>query len=187
MTITVIVACSVAIAALLIVIFIIAVWARPSQFRIARAGTIDAPSPLVHANIDDFHRWQAWSPWAKLDPTAKNSYDGPSSGTGAGFGWDGNGKVGAGHMTIVASLPHRITIRLDFFRPFKATNTAEFTITAVGAQTQVTWAMSGHAPFMLKAMCLLFFDQDKLIGTMFEQGLANLKTISEKTASIGSV
>jgi len=120
MTITVIVACSVAIAALLIVIFIIAVWARPSQFRIARAGTIDAPSPLVHANIDDFHRWQAWSPWAKLDPTAKNSYDGPSSGTGAGFGWDGNGKVGAGHMTIVASLPHRITIRLDFFRPFKA-------------------------------------------------------------------
>jgi hypothetical protein len=177
-----IIAVIVTILVLLIVIFIIAVWTRPSQFRIARAATIDAPAPAVHANINDFHRWQAWSPWAKLDPGAKNSYDGPASGTGAGFGWDGNGKVGAGHMTIVASAPNRITIRLDFTRPFTATNTAEFTIAAVGAQTQVTWAMSGHAPFMMKAMCLLFFDQDKLIGTMFEQGLANLKDISEKTA-----
>ena len=49
---------------------------QPSEFRIERSATIAAPAPAVFAQVNDFHNWQAWSPWAKLDPTAKNSFEG---------------------------------------------------------------------------------------------------------------
>jgi Polyketide cyclase / dehydrase and lipid transport len=69
---------------------------RPSEFRIERSTTIAAPAPAVFAQVNDFHNWQAWSPWAKLDPDVKNSYEGASAGKGAVFAWAGNSKVGEG-------------------------------------------------------------------------------------------
>jgi hypothetical protein len=170
------------VAALVIILFLIAVASRPAHFRIARAATIGAPLATVHANIDDFHRWQQWSPWAKLDPAAKATFDGPASGLGAAFAWDGNSKVGAGRMTITDATPTHIRIRLEFARPFTATNTADFTLSPDGPATQVTWAMSGPSPFFLRAMCMLFFNQEKMVGGMFEEGLANLKKLSETPA-----
>ena len=45
----------------------------------------------------------AWSPWAKIDPAAKITFEGPPAGTGAGYTWAGNNKVGEGRMTITDS------------------------------------------------------------------------------------
>jgi hypothetical protein len=78
--------------------------------------------------VNDFHNWEAWSPWAKLDPAAKATFEGPSAGTGAIFKWAGNKEVGEGSMTITESRPSDlIRIKLEFLRPFEATNSAEFT------------------------------------------------------------
>jgi len=35
------------------------------------------------AEIVDFHRWTAWSPWEDLDPDLQRSYSGPDAGTGS--------------------------------------------------------------------------------------------------------
>ena len=48
-----------------------------------------------------------------------------------------------------------------------------------GEATTVTWAMHGPANFISKLMGM-FFDMDKMIGSDFEAGLANLKSIAEK-------
>ncbi len=48
----------------------------------------------MFANINDFHAWEAWSPWAKLDPNMTASYSGPTSGPGAAYAWNGNSDVG---------------------------------------------------------------------------------------------
>ena len=71
-----------------------------------------------------------------------------------------------------------LQFRLDFEKPFKATNTAEFTFQADGNQTQVTWTMTGKNDFMGKIMSLLM-NCDKMVGGQFEQGLASLKSIAE--------
>ena len=73
------------------------------------------------------------------------------------------------------SAPSKIVIKLDFFTPFEAHNTAEFTMLPQGDATNVTWAMHGPAPFMSKVM-QVFMNIDNMIGKDFEAGLANLKT-----------
>src|SRR5438270_2206551 len=80
----------------LIIIFVIVVALQPAQYRVTRAATISAPPSDVFPRINDFHNWEAWSPWAKLDPTARNTFEGAPSGAGAIFTWSGNDKVGQG-------------------------------------------------------------------------------------------
>ena len=62
---------------------------RPSDFRVERSAVVSAPAPVVFAQVNDLHNWDAWSPWAKLDPAAKQTFDGPRAGTGAAFAWAG--------------------------------------------------------------------------------------------------
>ncbi|HEY2083535.1 MAG TPA: SRPBCC family protein, partial [Verrucomicrobiae bacterium] len=160
--------------AVLVVLLAIIVALRPADFRITRTGRISAPVGVVFDNVNDFHRWAAWSPWAKMDPNAKNTFAGPAAGPGSSMEWAGNNKVGAGRMTILESRPNEaIQIKLEFFRPFKATHLAEFTFKPEGNQTAVTWTMTGKNNFMGKAFTLLM-NCDKMIGSQFEQGLANL-------------
>ena len=153
---------------------------RPDDFTVTRKAAIAAPAADVFAQVNDFHNWQNWSPWAKIDPNAKNTYSGPAAGTGAGFAWEGNGKIGAGNMTITESrAPELIRMRLEFLKPFKAVNATEFTFTPEGGKTLVSWTMAGKANFMSKAMGL-FMDCDKMVGKQFDQGLAQIAAIVEK-------
>src|SRR4029450_3396274 len=114
--------------AAIVVIFVIVVALQPADFRVERTTTIAAPQAELFEQVNDFHKWDAWSPWAKLDPACKNTFGGAPAGKGATFAWDGNKKVGAGGRAIRASQPNNlIRINLEFLRPFKATNTTEFT------------------------------------------------------------
>jgi hypothetical protein len=164
--------------AVLVVLFVVVVSLRPSEFRVGRSATMGAPPDVVFPHVNNLHNWEAWSPWAKLDPAAKTTYEGPLSGVGAVFGWSGNNKIGEGRMTIIESRPNDLVrFRLEFFRPFKGTNTAEFTFEPKGPQTLVTWTMFGPNSFMGKAMGL-FINCDKMVGNQFEQGLAQLNSVS---------
>jgi uncharacterized protein YndB with AHSA1/START domain len=155
---------------------------QPSEFRIERSATIAAPAPAVFAQVNDFHNWEAWSPWAKLDPAAKNSFEGAPAGKGAAFSWAGNSKVGEGRMTITESRPSELVrIKLEFLKPFEATNTAEFTFKPEGERTAVTWSMYGHNNFIGRAIGL-FVNMDKALGGEFEKGLASMKSVAEASA-----
>ena len=165
--------------AAIVVLFVAVVAMQPSEFRIVRSGTIAAPASDVFAQVNDFHNWMAWSPWEKLDPALQRTHDGAPAGAGAIYSWSGNNKVGEGTMTLTESRPNElIRIKLEFRRPFKATNTSEFTFKPDGNQTVVTWSMSGRNNFMSKAFCL-FMNMDKLVGGDFEKGLANMKSVVE--------
>jgi hypothetical protein len=173
--------------AIIIVIVVIAIAAvlayaatRPDTFRIQRAIDIKAPPSPIFALINDFQQWRGWSPWEKVDPDLKRTYAGPPSGRGAVYEWQGNRNVGQGRMEIVESTaPSKILIKLDFLKPFEAHNTAEFTLTPKGDTTNVSWAMHGPNLFIGKVMSV-FMSMDKMVGTQFEQGLANMKATAEK-------
>ena len=171
------------IVATLIVILAIFIATRPNSFAVKRSATIPAPPAIVFPHVNDLHLWQAWSPWAKLDPNAKNTFTGAPSGTGASMSWVGNNKVGQGRMTIADSRANEfIRFNLEFFKPFKATNTAEFTFQSQGGGTLVTWNMSGKNNFMGKLFSLLI-NCDKMVGSQFDQGLANLSEVTTSTST----
>jgi len=165
---------------LAVVVFLVVAALQPADFKITRSAVIAAPPAAVFEQVNDYHKWQAWSPWAKMDPAMKQTYEGPASGTGASYSWAGNSKVGEGRMTITDSQPAKlVAMRLEFLKPFAATNTADFTFVPEGNGTKVTWAMTGKNNFMAKA-CGLIMNMDKLVGADFEKGLSNLKEIAEK-------
>ena len=57
--------------AVIIVVLAVIVALQPSEFRVARSATISAPAPAVFAQVNDFHKWEAWNPWGKIDPAMK--------------------------------------------------------------------------------------------------------------------
>ncbi len=110
----------------------------------------------------------------------KRTYGGAEKGKGAVYEWEGNKKIGKGRMEITeANPPGKVTIKLDFLKPFEGHNTAEFTMQPKGNATEVTWAMYGPNRFLSK-LFHVFMNMDNLIGKQFAQGLANLKGIAEK-------
>lgn len=168
-----------AVLAVLLVVFIVVVAMRPAEFKVERRTVIAASPETVFAQVNDLRTWQEFSPWAKLDPNAKATFAGPTAGVGSSFAWAGDKRVGEGSMTIIESRPgERVRFRLEFLKPFKATNEALFTFTPEASGTAVSWSMTGKNNFFFKAFSL-FVDCDKMIGSDFEKGLVNLKALAE--------
>ena len=102
-------------------------------FRIERSTMIAGPPQAIFPHINDFHAWEAWSPYEKMDAELGKTYSGPASGAGAAYAWVGR-KAGSGRMEITRSeTPSKIVIQLDFSKPMTAHNTAEFTLEPAGA------------------------------------------------------
>ena len=152
---------------------------RPDSFRVQRTASIKAPPEEIFAQINDLRAHGAWSPWERKDPGMKRTYTGPQAGKGATYEWEGNKEIGQGRMEIAEAVaPSKVTMKLDFIRPFEAHNIAEFVLQSAGDSTSVTWAIYGPSPYISKVMTM-FFDMDKMIGKEFESGLANLKALAE--------
>lgn len=168
--------------AVALLIFLGFVALQSNDYHVTREIKINAPATAVFAHVNDLHKFNEWNPWAKLDPAAKQSYEGPQSGVGAVSIWDGNSDVGAGRMTITESMPPTIIrMRLDYTKPFQGMSNAEFQFKPEGSSTVVTWSNSGKKSFIPKIICV-FLSMDKMIGGMFEKGLSQLKVTLEKSS-----
>jgi hypothetical protein len=153
---------------------------KPNEFRVQRSLAIKASPDKIYPLIVDLHGWAAWSPYEKKDPDMKRSFSGAERGKGAVYEWNGNKNVGHGRMEITeTAAPSKVVIKLDFFSPFEAHNTAEFTLAPQGDSTNVTWSMYGPNVFMGKVM-QVFMNMDRMVGTDFEAGLQALKARVEK-------
>ncbi len=168
---------------LIVAIFAVVVAMQPDEMRVSRSASIAAPPAVVFDQANDFHKWEAWNPWGDLDPNAKTTFEGPESGVGAQFGWDGNNEVGQGMMTILESKPAELVkYKIEFKRPMEGVSTGELHFAPEGEGTKVTWLMYGPQNFVGKAFCLVMNGQ-KMIGDQFDKGLASMKAVAEKTAN----
>ncbi len=166
---------------LVVLAFLGFVASRPGEYTVERKATVAAPPDVVYGMVADFHKWDAWSPWAKLDPNQKTTFGGAATGTGATYAWVGE-KTGEGKMTITEAKPNeKVAINLEFIKPFPATNEVLFEVKPNGANTELSWKMNGKANFMFKAMTV-FKSADAMMGPDFEKGLASLKPLAEAEA-----
>lgn len=166
--------------ALIALILIIASF-QSDAMSVTRSAIINAPPEAVFKVVNDFRQWDAWSPWSKIDPNMKKSFEGPSEGVGAIYHWSGNSEVGTGTSTLVESKPsEKVAIRLDMTEPFAGSSDAQFILAPEGTGTKVTWAMQSKKPFIGKIVGL-FMDCEKMCGDQFNEGLANLGKIVTAT------
>jgi uncharacterized protein YndB with AHSA1/START domain len=177
-----IIATSLAIIVVLVVVVAAYAATQPDHFTVQRSASIKAPAEKIFSLISDLHAFNSWNPFDKQDPNIKGSYSGPAAGNGARYAFE-SGKAGTGSLEIVdTAAPSRVTMRLLMSRPLAADNRVDFTIQPEGNATRVTWAMNGDVPFIGKVLHLVF-NMDKMVGGQFEAGLAELKSLAEKSAS----
>ncbi len=153
---------------------------KPDTFRVERKVVIKAAPEKIFPWLEDPKRTTEWSPWEKKDPAMKKTFSGPSKGVGAAYAWDGNKEIGAGSLElteVVAS--KKVVMKLDFTRPMVGHNIAAYEVAPVAGGSEVTWSITGPMPFVSKIMCT-FMNMDKMIGSEFEKGLSDLKTIAER-------
>jgi Polyketide cyclase / dehydrase and lipid transport len=154
---------------------------KPDAFRVERSIVIQAPADKVFPLLHDFHQWERWSPWEKIDPALQRSYSGASAGVGAIYGWQGNKDIGHGRMEVTESTASsKVVIALHFIKPFEAHNTVEFVLRKDDDATRVIQAMYGPSPYISKLMSLVF-SMDKMVGSKYEEGLGNLKSLDESS------
>jgi hypothetical protein len=159
---------------------------QPAAYTVERAIEVRAPASVVIGHLASARAWEAWSPWHRIDPAMKLSYDGPESGPGSAYLWEGNAEVGKGKLTITAVTPDSsVETRLDFMAPMEGTARQRFTLEPVGELTRVTWHMEGTHNFIGKAFSLVM-SMDGMIGSRFDEGLAALRDLAEAQAKAPS-
>jgi hypothetical protein len=150
----------------------------PRTAEVERSVSIGAPAEKIFPLINDFQKFNDWSPWARRDPNTEYRFEGPESGVGAKMFWSSdNPDVGSGSQEIVESAVDKsVRTRLDFGAQGKAE--AYFDLTTEGDGTRVVWGF--HSDFgtnlIGRYMGLMF---DEWIGADYEAGLVNLKQLAE--------
>ncbi len=154
--------------------------AKPKTFRVQRAINIKASPQKIFALINNFHNWSRWAPQDKEDPTMVRTFAGPAEGQSAVSDWSSRGSAGKGRMAIAESNPPaRVSVQVDFVKPFEAHNLNEFVLEPAGDSTNVIWRMQGTNLYVMRVMSV-FVDMDKVAGKHFGAGLANLKAAAEE-------
>lgn len=167
--------------AVAIVVLLVLIYAatKPDVLHVERSIDIKAPRENIFGLINDFHQWDAWTPYNK-DPAMKKTYSANASGKGATYAWEGDKAVGTGEIAITESVaPSRIAFDLHMIKPFAGRNHVVFALKTTGGTTTVTWILEDKHTYFMKLMSV-FLNMDKMIGKDFETGLARLKSVAEK-------
>src|ERR1035437_626701 len=167
---------------LITLVFLVAIAATvgflsPSHVRVERSLAMKAPSEIVFSQINILKNWKKWSPWYQMDTAMKMEYNQIPAGAGAGYKWlSTNEKVGSGDMTITSSNQDSISTAMNFMEHGIAR--AKFLFSKKDSTTKVTWIMESDLGMNPIGRIFGLF-MEKMLGPDFEQGLSNLKKISE--------
>jgi hypothetical protein len=146
----------------------------PKDYRVARATVMQCTPEEAFTRVADLRTWKSWSPWQRMDPEAKTTYQGAAGELGASMAWNGE-QVGVGTLTFKVLEPHtRIQTELRFIEPFASTSNGEWLFEATLEGTRVTWANYGELGYPLERY-MGYFMFDNMLGSDFEAGLAELK------------
>jgi effector-binding domain-containing protein/uncharacterized protein YndB with AHSA1/START domain len=153
----------------------------PTEYQVKKEISINAPKEIVFNQVNNHNNRDAWSPWEKMDPNMAKSYEGPQEGVGAIYKWSGNDEVGTGELKIVESEPYaHIKSELVFTEPWESSSTVEWNFTNSENGTTAEWIISGQLPGFMFWMGQE--DMEEAMGGDLENGLENLKAVSELLA-----
>lgn len=149
----------------------------PSTFAIQRSIIIDAPASSIYDRVVDLRQWPLWGVWFKRDPHMQVTYSGPDRAVGMRSEWQsetqGNG------VMVITELEHDKRVEyLLTFPDMAMQSTGTLILEPVSQGIKVTWQDAGDVGDSVVYRYFGLF-MDYLLGPDFEDGLANLKTLSE--------
>jgi hypothetical protein len=171
----------------LVLLYVIACLVGPSELKVTRSITINAPANEVFVQVGDFSNWSKWSMWSQRDKNMQSTFEGDPMMVNHKWTWKST--EGNGSEIITSVIPNQ-EIKSDLlFEGFEDPNRSTFTFKESGSNdgsvpgttctTEVAWTMDmGKIPFMFRGMMFMF--QGRLIED-FEGGLANLKKVCENS------
>jgi hypothetical protein len=150
----------------------------PARYSVERSVVIGAAPGEIHEYVGNLKKWDEWAPWKEEDPSIVVTLGDKTSGQGASQSWVG--ESGTGALTITASSTD-IGIEYDLLfdgGTYECKSSMRYDRLPDG-DTKVTWAMSGD---MGKSLTSGYFAllMDTMVGSMFDKGLSNLKSVVEK-------
>lgn len=160
----------------IVVILLGLILMQPAKGHVEKSVVINAPASAIFPHLNNLEKFVAWSPWSKMDPAAKNTFEEPVAGVGAKMQWDGP-ETGKGSQWISESVENeRVKTGLKF-EGFDGESIAEFTLKPEGNGTKVTWTYDGpDNGFMGKAIWLMM---GSMLDTQYQDGLNDLKKLIE--------
>ena len=164
---------------LLLILAIVLMFVSPAQLKLQQTKTLEGPPNMAYNVVNDFSTWESWSPWAKMDPDAVNTYTEKTSGVGAVWKWKGDPKsVGEGSQKIVESKEgEKIRTELEFVG-WDGLSYSDWIFEKAGDKTKATWTSEvAETPFYMRPINL--FMKGGLKKT-YAEGLTNLDGLLKK-------
>jgi len=151
----------------------------PSTSHVERTISIEASPKAIFEETNNTKNLNNWSPWAKLDPETKYTFEGPEAGVGAKMSWiSEHDQVGEGAQWIIESIENeKVTNQLEF-GDFEGDFKASLILEPEGDKTKVTWTYDADMGGNLIGKYFGLF-MDGMLGPFYEDGLSNLKEVAE--------
>lgn len=163
-----------------LILFLGYVSTREGKFKYERSGFIKASPEKIFPYLSNLKLGGQWSPFEKVDPNMKKTFQGVDGEMGSVLFFEGNSEAGSGKLeTLSVNAYEAVDIKLTMTKPFPAENLIQYRLTPFKDGSLFTWIMSGDGGFMGKLIGT-FIDCEKMIGDRFEEGIANLKAVIEK-------
>lgn len=160
-----------------VILFILVGFLLPSEFKVERSITINAPASKVYAQVANLKQWKKWGVWFQRDPQMTVEYQGQPEQVGMKSSWQ-SASEGSGEMQIIELTPNQRMVYSLYFPDFEMGSTGEFQLTEQNGNTKVVWLDYGDVGSNPLNHYFAAF-MDSMIGPDFEQGLKNLKKLVE--------
>ena len=149
---------------------------QPSEAHIKRSIVINASASSIFPEISNYKNFVVWSPWSKMDPGVKQTFEGTDATVGSKMTWDGP-KTGKGSQWI-EEIEEGKRVRSGMsFEGFEGTSYSEFILEPATDGTMVTWTYEGENDgFAGKAMWVVM---GAMLSGQYDLGLKDLKQLVE--------
>lgn len=157
----------------------------PSNIHIERSITVQSNAQHIYPYLNNFKRFNQWSPWAMMSKDTQYEFLGPSSGVGAIMKWNSDDpKIGQGSQEILEVEENRkLRLRLVLGEnedDMTSSMLVSFDLQPQGEQTKVSWGLDKEFGYNLLGRYFgLMIEQ--WVGPEYELGLKNLKNLVEKS------
>ena len=163
---------------LLIIILGVIGYFLPTQYTINKSIVISSSSADIHQYVGDLQKWGLWMPRKGEDPDIVINNSEKTIGIGASQSWQN--KHGGGSLTFTSWSPDN-GIEYDLYLQagkYKCKSAIRYNTTSE-TRTRVMWSMQGDMNMLIIGGYFALFMQYS-IGSMFQQGLDQLKLIVEQ-------
>lgn len=163
---------------LLIIILGVIGYFLPTQYTINKSIVISSSSADIHQYVGDLQKWGLWMPRKGEDPDIVINNSEKTIGIGASQSWQN--KHGGGSLTFTSWSPDN-GIEYDLYfqaGKYKCKSAIRYNTTSE-TRTKVMWSMQGDMNMPIIGGYFALFMRYS-IGSMFQQGLGQLKLIVER-------